>query len=266
MNIGSNRWRTFGMALLLLAAGPVTASAVSPYLATNARDGALTATAGQPVKFSLNLPSKADFSKANVGQFVVRTAKRQVSLRPKHPTAGLAEIPFTFTEPGYALVIISAGPERQKGKSDSWQRTNYCTKLVLRIDPPTGNPTSGFQLRDPGLTGKVGQRIEVTPYISPPSLRVGGDLPVRVYFEGSAQKNATVKAYQPDGKTVSKISDSVGTTHFKINQPGQWVIRYQKTFEGETYTGELVFEVEGPKPKKPADKGATDKKKEGGAS
>ena len=263
MNVKRNRWRALRLAVLLLTASPVTAASVSPFVTTNTRGGGLSAQAGEPVKFALNLPDKADFSQANVGRFVIRTADGQVSLKPKHPAAGLKEVPYTFAQPGYALVIVSAGPGREKGKSDSWQRTNYCTKLVLRIDPPTGPPIPEFQMRDPGLTGKVGERIEVTPYISPPSLRVGGDLPVRVYFGGSAQKNATVRAYRPDGSVESKTTDSAGTTNFRINQPGQWVIRYEKMYEGETYTGELVFEIESPEPQKPGEADATKQKKTG---
>ena len=266
MNIKLNRWHALGMAFLLGAAGPVTAAPVTPFVTTGTRGCVLSAKVGQPVKFSLNLPDKADFSQANVGRFVIRTADRQVSLKPKHPAAGLKEIPFTFTQPGYALVIISAGPGREKGRSDSWQRTKYCTKLVLRIDPTTGPATSGFQMRDPGLMGKVGERIEVVPYIPPPALRVGGDLPVRVYFDGSAQRGATVTAHRPDGSVEAKTSDSVGTVNFRINQPGQWVIRYEKKYEGETYTGELVFEVESPAPQQPPEAGATQQEKGEGVS
>ncbi len=203
----------------------------------------LTVIAGQPVRMHLSLPGKEGWSQANVGHFVVRTYGKQESLSPV-PAAGTDYVEYTFDEPGLALIILAVGPASEKGKSDSWQRTTHCTRLIVRVVPDVDAPQDYAALMpDPGLTAKIGDRIEVRPLIAPSSLRVGHHLPVRIYFGGSKQTHVTVAAHRGDRAIETKSTDSVGTTFFSITEPGRWLIRYEESVEGTTYTGDLVFDV-----------------------
>lgn len=212
----------------------------------------LVATVGEPVKLSLALPGGERWETANIGCFQVRTYGRQELVAPGAADGG-GRIDYTFAEPGWALVIFCAGPAGEKGKSDSWQRTPYCTKMIVRIDPDasSGSSTDGRReaqpaLKDPGITAKVGMKVEILPYMVPSALRFSDEpthLPVRVYWEGMAQKNVGVVAYGPEGARQEATTGSKGIAHLRITRPGRWLIRYTKEVDGVTYTGELVFDV-----------------------
>ena len=124
---------------------------------------------------------------------------------------------------GYGFIEQAAGPDV------------YVHHSVIEMD--------GYK------TLKVGMKVEVCPYISPIHLRPGAgpggaDLPVRVYYEGIAQKHVTVTAHSPDAKVQTATTDSKGIAHLKIPRPGKWLVRYVHVANGTTYTGDLLFEVE----------------------
>ena len=231
-----------------------TVAQPTPFLNVDLPGRSLTAEVGTPVELQLRLPTDAawgtDFGQANLGRLVLRTYGKNQSLLPGGARAGTTSVACRFDEPGYVMLILAAGPAEFKGLSDSWQRTNYCSKVVLRVNPKSGEPSPEQLARDPGTGGKLGSKIEVLPYFSPVALTVGADLPVRVYFEGSSQRGAAVTAYRPDGSTETQTSNNTGIANFRINQAGRWIIRYSKTVAeshgDETYIAELVFEVPAP--------------------
>jgi len=230
--------------VVALAAGAAVRAAEQPFLSTGLAGQSLAPRAEEPLKLTLALPNSEDWSQANISRLVIWTPGNQKSIVPDKPAAGLKELSYTFKEPGYAMIILSAGPATAKDTKNAWQRTPYCTKLVLRVGPKEGEPRAQDYVRDPGLTGKVGQKIEVVPYFSPVHLLTGDDLPVRVYFDNGAQSGATVVAIRPDGSVDTQTSNATGIANFRITLPGRWIIRYQKEVAQEgTYTGELVFEV-----------------------
>ena len=244
-------WRVMTLAVLWVALAALPAVAAAPpssilRLSTADRSDVLTVRVGQPVSISLDLPGGDGWTEANIGHFVVRTYGRQESVATT-PAAGAEHLAYTFKEPGWAMIILSAGPASEKGKSDSWNRTTHCTKLVVRVEPngvEEPNATAALT-RDPGLTAKAGERIEVLPLIAPTRLRLGADLPVRVYLSGSKQAGASVRAFRPDGSIETRTTDAVGTTFFRITQAGRWLIRYEAESEGVAYVGDLVFDVPG---------------------
>jgi hypothetical protein len=231
------------VSILAVALLPVTAQAadVESFLRLEAGGvtDTLSATVGQPVKIRLTLPGGVRWTEANIGRLVVRTHGVQRRVAPT-PAAGTDFLQYTFSEPGSAIMILAAGPPEQKGKSDSWQRTTYCTKLFIRVK---ADGDAAGAARDPGQTAKAGTRIELLPLIAPTTLRVGDDIPVRAYFNAGGQKGVIVAAHRPDGSTEEKKTDSVGTTHFRINVPGKWIVRYEHKADATTYIGEVVFEV-----------------------
>ncbi len=203
----------------------------------------MTVAVAQPVRVHLNLPGKPAWREANIGRFVARTRAVQRRIDPT-PQAGNDFVECTFDEPGAAMLVLAAGPPLEKGKSDAWQRTTHCTRMHLRVTAP-GQPTveASAYRTDPGETAKLGLKIEVLPLMAPTTLRIGDDFPVRAYFNGSSQKKATVAAHRPDGSTVEKTTDSIGSARFKIDQTGKWIVRFERLDNGTAYVGDLVFEV-----------------------
>jgi hypothetical protein len=235
-------------ALLTLLICSSLAAAETPQSYLKINDDTLGVTAGKPVRFFIQIPGDETWAQANVAQFQVRTFGKTETITPD-PQAATHELTYRFEEPGYAMIIFAAGAAHSKGQTDSVSRTPYCSKLLIRVDTakPDGQPPAAA-LKSPGLTAKVGMKVEISPYIDPLSftpqaVRRGADLPVRVYFEGAAQKNAEVKAYGPGGTQQTRRTDTKGLAHFKIDAIGRWVLRYQHDVDGVPYTGDLVFDA-----------------------
>ncbi|MCH7527464.1 MAG: DUF4198 domain-containing protein [Planctomycetes bacterium] len=212
----------------------------------------LNPKAGEAVWIRLNLPTGEGWREANIGLLIVRAGGEQRSI-PVEPKPGEDFITVTFDQPGYALIVLSAGPASATGHSDSWQRTPYCSKAVLRVSPKDGKSSSRLADSGSGVVGKVGQKLEILPLINPSTLRVGDDLPVRVYYEGVKQRGVTVQAISTDhgvgtrpAKITDKTSDSVGTAWFSISDRGRWMVRFEHTVDDVRYVAELVFDVHRP--------------------
>lgn len=208
----------------------------------------LSPTAGEPVEVRLNLPTGENWADANVGAFFVRQGTEQWSV-PIEPVEGGDVILLTFVRPGTALVVLSVGRAEDRGFSDSWQRTPYCSKAVVRVQPGDDPARAGPTVGD-GVTGKVGHKIEILPLAHPATLRVGDHLPVRVYYEGGKRKGVAVRASvkkmgveTPVAVNAMRPTDSVGTTWFELAHQGQWRLSWSEEVDGVTHTAELVFEI-----------------------
>jgi hypothetical protein len=238
----SKRWHVATLFVVLGCATAYASTPVKPQPALKA--DTLTAQVGQPYLMSLKLPNGESWTTANIGRLIVRTFGKQQTIPPT-PVAGTRDVAHTFTEPGYAMIVLSAGAGSEKGRSDAWQRTTYCAKLVVKVEsnggaPPTDKPQVE---RDPGLMSKVGQKIEIRPYISPATLLAGDDLPVRAYFDNEKQVGGVIKAIAPDGSIEEQTTNNAGYANFTITQAGRWLIRYEKEAEGMKYVADLIFEV-----------------------
>ncbi len=230
----------------LAGASDVMAAAPQSYLKLD--DDTLHVTAGKPVRMTIQIPGDETWSQANVGQFQVRTFGKVETITPE-PTNTSTQLSYTFAEPGYAMVIFAAGASSSRGRSDSVTSTPYCAKLLVRVDPdPSATQVPPATLKNAGMTSKVGLKVEVSPYIdpttfTPATIAQGADLPVRVYYEGSAQKHVEITAYSPDGSQQTKTTGTKGTARFKVDAVGRWVVRYQHTEGSVVYTGDLVFDA-----------------------
>ena len=213
------------------------------------RASSLNPRVGQTIELLLNLPSRDAWPDANIGLLIVRVDGQQRSI-PVQPKQGKESLDLKFDQAGYVMIAMSAGPAPAKGHSDSWQRTPYCCKLVLRVDSADAKASTEHFADEPGIVGKVGQKIEILPLINPATLRVGDDLPVRVYYEGGKIPGAAVQAMfmsqigplRP-ANVISRTTDAVGTAWFPISQKGRWIVRMEHQVEGVTYVAELVFDI-----------------------
>lgn len=208
------------------------------------RVNTLRPAVGDAVRLKLTLPGGESWRDANVGQFIIRAAGEQQAIEPT-PGAAHGEVELTFDHPGTALVATGLGAADQKGLSDSWQRTPFCAKMIFRVAPKAGEAPPAME-HDSGVTGKVGQKIEIVPLIDPTRLRPGDDLPVRVYWEGAKLVGIAVWASVGGAAPVRTITDDVGSARFHVDRAGAWTIRFEKDSDGVTYVAELMFEVSTP--------------------
>lgn len=195
---------------------------------------------GQSLELGLRLPNGEGWSQVNIGQFMVREPGRQRTLEPVI-LQGRDTVSIELDRPGFALIVIDVGPSSDKGHRDSWQRTTHCTKLVVHVEGPSAHLID----RNPGLTAKVGGKIEILPLLDPTTLLPGSDLPVRIYFEGDKQVGQKVTVISPAEEKATYVSDGVGAATVRIPRPGRWILRYEKESEGRRYLADLMFDVPG---------------------
>jgi uncharacterized GH25 family protein len=73
----------------------------------------------------------------------------------------------------------------------------------------------------------LGQRLELVPEKNPYTLTGGGELPVRLLYEGKPLAGALVVALPKDRQAapVSARSDSRGRVRLKLDHPGFWLVK-----------------------------------------
>jgi uncharacterized GH25 family protein len=115
------------------------------------------------------------------------------------------------------LEKISALRARQ-GKSAEGAKEVFsrCAKALLAVTNGTG----------PGYDRVFGQRLELVAEKNPYALAAGGELPVRLLYEGKPLAGALVMALQrgrPD--KVTARTDAKGRATLKLDHPGFWLIK-----------------------------------------
>jgi uncharacterized GH25 family protein len=107
----------------------------------------------------------------------------------------------------------------RQGKSAAGAKEVFsrCAKALIAV----GGGGAG-----PGFDRVLGQRIELVAEKNPYALAGGGELPVRLLYEGKPLAGALVMALQrgrPD--KVTGRSDSKGRVTLKLDSPGFWLIK-----------------------------------------
>jgi uncharacterized GH25 family protein len=122
------------------------------------------------------------------------------------------------------LDSISAARARQ-GKSAAGAKEVFsrCAKALLAVGP-VGEATAA------GFDRLFAQRLELVAEKNPYALASGGDLPVRLLYEGKPLAGALVMALQrgrPAGlpARLTARTDSRGRAVLKLDRPGFWLIK-----------------------------------------
>lgn len=108
----------------------------------------------------------------------------------------------------------TAGESNAAGK----ERYRRCLKTVVHAG---GDP-------DDTPTRAVGQVFEIVPGKNPYALKAGGELSVKVLFEGKPLAGVKVSAFHRAGDTLTAVSvttDKDGKAVFKLTGSGPWVVR-----------------------------------------
>lgn len=200
----------------------------------------LVAQVGVPFEIPLAMPDGAGWKEVNVARIMVREGEGQRDLTLP---ADADALKITFEKPGYALVALDVGPAAARNQPDSWRQVTHCVKLVIRVEGNAPTTQTPEPLQTTAIAAKLGSRIEILPLIDPTRLRVGNDLPVRVYLDGDKVAEAPIAAVGPDGKVREAVTDRVGSTHVRIDLSGRWRFIFEIESEGLTRRAELIFEV-----------------------
>ena len=123
------------------------------------------------------------------------------------------------------LEAVSAARVRQ-GKSAAGAKEVFsrCAKALLAVGGGTGgNGGAGFDR-------VFGQRLELVAEKNPYALAGGGELPVRLLYEGKPLAGALVMALQRGlaGAPATKVTartDARGRATLKLDRPGFWLVK-----------------------------------------
>ena len=148
-----------------------------------------------------------------------------------------------------ARVGPSARPAgwRDAGAADSLVvRRLESSKLFVRV-----LGAEGFLPRSATAQSKTGQRFELRPLADPTSVRVRGDLPLRVYLPGDALGAKVLARHVASGRTQTFLTDRGGTGFFSVTLSGLWTIEAHHVrrlepgngADWEIATATLTFEV-----------------------
>lgn len=120
-----------------------------------------------------------------------------------------------------------------------------CAKSLLAVGGGAGA----------GYDQVLGQRLELVPEANPYSLAGGGELPVRLLYQGKPLAGALVVALQKDRPEarVSARSDAKGRVRLKLDRPGFWLVKAvhmvpaprEVDADWESFWASLTFEVAG---------------------
>ena len=131
-----------------------------------------------------------------------------------------------LTEEGADAVLALRAHEGQTGQPGREVYSRCLKALIQERDPAAATPNTLYKRR-------VGQRLEILLENDPSRLKPDGRLTVKVLFEGRPLAGAKVFACrrvgtpgenQPPAVLTAK-TDAAGITHFKLDQPGLWLVR-----------------------------------------
>ncbi|HEV8578457.1 MAG TPA: DUF4198 domain-containing protein [Thermoanaerobaculia bacterium] len=120
-----------------------------------------------------------------------------------------------------------------------------CAKTLLAV----GGGAAG------GYDQVVGQRLELVPEANPYALAGGGELPVRLLYQGKPLAGALVVAVQKDRPQakVAARTDAKGRVRLKLDRPGFWLVKAVHMVpaprdvdaDWESFWASLTFQVAG---------------------
>lgn len=216
---------------ILFAQAPPTA----PVLKPSRYDAAL----GAGLEFALT-GGAAPGARVPVKRFFFRVGGTQEN-RDSFLAAGSHLAAMETTTPGVAVIGVDLEPRTTNGLAFE------SAKTIVRI----GGGEDG-QL-DSSAMHKCALAVDLVPLLDPTELRVGATLPIRVFFEGVAQKGVEIVGTAPGGRTQTAITDSVGSARIEIDRSGEWVVSVVATVTRPTapetgmasYRGSLTFFIRG---------------------
>jgi uncharacterized GH25 family protein len=110
----------------------------------------------------------------------------------------------------------------RRGQDKAAVREIYsrCAKSLVRAGSPPGDNASGWDK-------PLGLALELVPEADPYALAAGGELPVRLLYQGKPLAGVLVAAFSresPDEKVTAR-SDADGRVRLRLARPGVWLVK-----------------------------------------
>jgi hypothetical protein len=114
--------------------------------------------------------------------------------------------------------IVAEREKSGEAKKEGKERFSRFIKTLIQVGGK----------RDRTFAQRAGLRLEIVPMANPYSLKVGGELPVQVLFEGKPLAEKTLFADNRDGDSIAKqrvVTDVDGIARIKLDRKGVWLAR-----------------------------------------
>jgi uncharacterized GH25 family protein len=118
--------------------------------------------------------------------------------------------------------IIQKRRERGESKNPGREMFSRCAKAIVMV----GDSSAGFDRR-------ADLRLELTPQDDPTAVKAGGELHVRLTFEGKPVEGAQIRATGPSMKPSASKSNRDGLATVRIDQAGEWMFTAVHMIEAE---------------------------------
>ncbi len=159
-------------------------------------------------------------------------------------------MPLELEGPKFEQYLKEEGLERistlraERGQTAARSREIYsrCAKALLAVQ---GGAAAGHDR-------VLGLRLELVTEGDPYALKGGGELPVRLLYEGAPLEGALVVAVG-SGEKLSARSDAAGRVTLRLGRPGSWMIKAvhmvpapaESGADWESLWASLTFEIPG---------------------
>jgi uncharacterized GH25 family protein len=141
--------------------------------------------------------------------------------------------------------VISLRKERGQSAAPGREVYSRCAKALVAV----GGKAAGER----GYDRVAGLPLELVPEKSPYALTGGGELPVRLLYQGKPLEDVLVVALQKGraGEAVSARSDRKGRVALRLDRPGAWLVKAvhmipapkEAGADWESFWASLTFEI-----------------------
>jgi len=156
----------------------------------------------------------------------------------------------TFILSGHRLASVRSGANRKGtsqpggGAAGPVKSENFSKALI------------NVSARDNGYAALSGDRLEIVPVTNPALVKAGGEMAVRILFDGRPVKTNLLATYDGFSAEPHKVAHQLesgadGTAKFSLNSPGLWMVRAAHSLEepADTHsrysaTAVLIFSVQ----------------------
>lgn len=115
-----------------------------------------------------------------------------------------------------------AGSKEAAVEGNTRVRRLVSATTLVRVDGEDGAAE-----RDGTAVSKSGQQVEIRALMDPTATPAGGDMAVRVYVRGEAEKNGAVTAVHVESGTRQEVlADAKGIAGFRMDRGGEWRVEF----------------------------------------
>ncbi|HSK79223.1 MAG TPA: DUF4198 domain-containing protein, partial [Thermoanaerobaculia bacterium] len=141
--------------------------------------------------------------------------------------------------------VISLRKERGQSAAPGREVFSRCAKALVAV--------GGKEARGRGFDQVAGLPLELVPEKNPYTLAGGGEIPVRLLYQGKPLADVLVVAFQKGraDQAVSALTDRKGRVTLRFDRPGAWLVKAVHMIpapkdtgvDWESFWASLTFEI-----------------------